>query len=49
MNNNYLKKIFSNFSEEGNLSSKNIDESGDIELKDLKEIDVFSSKYGFDD
>ena len=49
MNNNYLKKISSNFSEEGNLSSKNIDESGDIELKDLTEIDVFSSKYGFDD
>ena len=49
MNNNYLKKISSNFSEEGNLSSKNIDESGDIELKDLTEIDIFSSKYAFDD
>ena len=49
MNNIFLKKTFSNFSEEGNLSSKNKDDSGDIELKDLTDIDIFSSKYGFDD
>jgi len=49
MNNIFLQKTSSNFSEEGNLSSKNKDHSGDIELKDLTEIDIFSSKYGFDD
>ena len=31
------------------LSNDKHDESGDIELKDLTEVDIFSSKYGFDD
>ena len=29
--------------------NKSINESRDIELKDLTEVDIFSSKYGFDD
>ena len=36
-----------NFQEK--LSNDKHDESGDIELKDLTEVDIFSSKYGFDD
>ena len=34
---------------QGKLSNDKHDESGDIELKDLTEVDIFSSKYGFDD
>ena len=43
MNKNYQENNDSNF------SNKNSDESGDIELKDHTEIDIFSSKYGYDD
>ena len=34
---------------QNNSINKSINESGDIELKDLTEVDIFSSKYGFDD
>ena len=49
MNKNKQENIFSNFGNESKISNENLDQSGDIELKDLTEIDIFSSKYGFGD
>ena len=49
MNKNKQENIFSNFVNESKISNENLDQSGDIELKDLTEIDIFSSKYGFDE
>ena len=47
MNKNIQEDLSSNCQEK---KSNNIyDESGDLEFKDLTEVDIFSSKYGFDD
>ena len=47
MNKNIQEDLSSNYQEK---KSNNIyDESGDLEFKDLTEVDIFSSKYGFDD
>ena len=47
MNKTIQENLCSNY-QENQTNNKN-DESGDIEFKDLTEVDIFSSKYGFDD
>ena len=49
MKNNNQENTFAIFKNQENISNINQDNSGDIELKDLTEIDIFSIKYGFDD
>ena len=49
MKNNNQENFFPNISNQRNLTNINQNNSEDIELKDLTEIDIFSNKYGFDD
>ena len=49
MKNNNQEKFFPNIANQRNLTNINQNNSEDIELKDLTEIDIFSNKYGFDD
>ena len=49
MKNNNQENFFPNISNQRNLTNINQNNSEDIELKDLTEIDIFSYKYGFDD
>ena len=49
MNKNKQENLSTNNFNQESLSNTRQEESGDIELKDLTEIDIFSSKYGFDD
>ena len=49
MNKNKQENLSTNNFNQESLSNTRQEESGDIELEDLTEIDIFSSKYGFDD